>query len=285
MGHKSKLTLAILSILLFGCQGHIIDIDERPIICVEGWIEQGKNPVVLISECMTPYKKYQPIAEAFKHSIHDATVSITIDGKQYTLYEIVDSTFTPPYIYTTEKLVGHTGGKYSLLVQWQGTTATAHTAIPEVVGLDSICKKRAKASSSDFYLMAHFLDNPTTTDCYKVFVKTSNQSDGMYISSFLGTINDSASNGTNLEIPIYRGRRENGEHYTAFFNDSEEISIKFCHIDSCAYQYWSAFDKTLALSRNPMLIYRNNLPSNINGGLGYWFGYGAKEYHIMRTND
>lgn len=285
MRHKSKPVLIILSILLFGCQGYVLDTDETPVICIEGWIEQGKNPVVFISECMTPNKKYQPIDEAFTHSIHDATVSITIDGKQYTLYEIVDSTFTPPYIYTTKNLVGHTGCKYSLLVQWQGTTATAHTIIPEVVELDSISKKRADASSSDFYLMAHLHDNPRTADCYKVFVKTDTQSDSMFVSSFLGTINDLESNGVNLEIPIYRGRRENGDPYKPLFNENEDITIKFCHIDSCAFQYWNAFDKMMVLSRNPIITYRNNLPSNIKGGLGYWFGYGAKAYQILRTNN
>ena len=35
------------------------------------------------------------------------------------------------------------------------------------------------------------------------------------------------------------------------------------------------------IGRNPLFPVINNLRSNIRGGLGYWFGYGAKEYRLF----
>ena len=115
-----------------------------------------------------------------------------------------------------------------------------------------------------------------------MFVKTDLQSDSMFISSIFGTVSDINANNSSLEIPIYRGHCDNGDYFTPFFNNDKRITVKFCHIDSCAYQYWYEFDKMISLSRNPLLIYRTNLPSNIKGGLGYWFGYGIKIYNINR---
>ena len=35
------------------------------------------------------------------------------------------------------------------------------------------------------------------------------------------------------------------------------------------------------IGRNPLFPVINNLRSNIRGGLGYWFDYGAKEYRLF----
>lgn len=266
--------------LLVGCEGNILNIEENPRICVEGWIENGNKPIVILTENITPSEEYSPIDEAYSHSIHDASVTITVNNEQYVLHETVDSTYTPPYIYTTDQLIGSEGMRYDLCVSYLGTTATASTTIPSVVEIDSITKKQVEDNSSYYYLIAHFKDEQTTDDWYKFFVKTDLQPDSMFISSMFGTVSDVNSLESKLEIPIYQGRRENGEYYTPFFSNEEHITVKFCHIDDTAYQYWHEFDKMLALSRNPLLIYRTNLPSNINGGLGYWFGYGAKIYHF-----
>ena len=279
---KPVLFGTIILVLSFfcSCQGDIYD-DDITSLCIEGWIEADAPPVVIVSETLQLTDKKQPIEDGFAHFLHNARVTITANGQEYVLKECHDAAYPSQYIYTSDALVGQEGVTYRLEVTCKDYHAYSSTTIPSVVEADSIAVKREPGGQIS--LQAHLTDPADTHDWYKVFARTDTLGT-MFISSFLGTKSDDGFPDHQVVIPIYRGRSENCEEYTPFFNVEEQIDVKLCHIDSVAYHYWSEFDKMLVLSRNPFLTYQANLPGNIQGALGYWFGYGSKVYHITTPN-
>jgi hypothetical protein len=51
-------------------------------------------------------------------------------------------------------------------------------------------------------------------------------------------------------------------------------------MDSAAYRFWSKHDENVMFSHVALLPYSSNMTGNIEGGLGYWFGYGVSTYGL-----
>lgn len=280
---KNIISIIVISFgLLISCQG---DVSEEYVtsLCIEGWIEPGEYPIVMVSETFFPNTSYQPVKEAYTHSLHQANVTITVNGQSYILTERITTAYQPSYIYTTDALVGQEGMTYHLEVSYNGITAFSHATIPSVIEADSIVLRHEIANQ--ITLSAFLTDPSETDDWYKAFILYGESSNEMFLSSFLSTVSDRDFQNNQIVMPLYQGRVENGEYYTPFFDYNERITIKICHIDSVAYHYWREYDKMLVLSRNPFLKYQDNLPGNIKGGLGYWFGYGSTVYQITPQNN
>ena len=58
------------------------------------------------------------------------------------------------------------------------------------------------------------------------------------------------------------------------------VDIRFCTLDHKSWEYWSDFEEIQSLSRNPFFPVTTDIRSNIEGGLGYWAGYGSTYYTI-----
>ena len=60
--------------------------------------------------------------------------------------------------------------------------------------------------------------------------------------------------------------------------------IKFCQVDESSMQFWRGVVRNITSGANPFSE-PMNLPSNINGGLGSWTGYGATYYKVPIMKD
>ena len=70
-------------------------------------------------------------------------------------------------------------------------------------------------------------------------------------------------------------------HYV--LNDT--ISIRFSRLDEQAYEFWNKYQ---SLSFSNSLIFSpvyENYPTNLTGGLGYFFAYGATYYNFILNMD
>jgi hypothetical protein len=65
-----------------------------------------------------------------------------------------------------------------------------------------------------------------------------------------------------------------------YFSLNDIVDIRFCTLDQKSWEYWSDFEEIQSLSRNPFFPVTTDIRSNIEGGLGYWAGYGSTYYTI-----
>ena len=280
MKHKTIYILMLLSLLLVSCTENKI-IEAEPQIVVEGWIDAGGYPVVMLSQILpvtghvvTDEDIRDCIIAMGKVTISDGEKSIVLTGKKSDKY-------FPPYIYTTSKMRGEEGKTYYLTAEYKDFYATAQTTIPPKAKIEKIITKKENGSYS---ISAVINDNPEEKNYYKFFVQLVGR-DNCYLSSNFAIIDD--KNYTfPCTVPIDLGRssfnsKETNKH---IMSEKDILMIKVAQIDNAMYNFWDDYKNIIELGINPFFRYSNSIRSNISGGSGYWAGYGATEYLLQPHN-
>lgn len=265
---------AFLMLCTISCKDDTIA-ESRQEIVVEGWIDDGGFPVVLLTKNVPISSEYQSIDSLSNYLIKWAKVTVSDGENQVTLTGKFDKHYTPGYIYTTSRLRGKAGKRYTLSVDDGDFHASAETTIPQPISVDSFQVRKCADSDTLYQINAFFTDPPSEHNYYKVLTCRMNK-DKEFYSAFLGTVDDNNTD-TLKSIAVHRS---NGilkeKEYTPYFSVNDTVIVKFATIDSVSYLFWRDFDKVLSLSRTSFFHIYNNIHTNITGGLGYWCGYGAK---------
>lgn len=259
-----------LSFLLAACQvGDEIDGSSR--LVVEGWIDDGDFPIVKVSHSITLGKNYVSLKELDKYVERWALVTIN-DGKHTeTMVGRYDKRHNPPFVYTTAFMRGQAGKTYRLsVITPDGSRAEAVTTIPQPVWMDSFQIEPVQVGDSTLYQVYGYTSY--RGPC-KLFTRVEGE-ETEYLSAYLG-IYDSTMLAPDGCMSVSRGRSMFVKKFTPYFKDSTVVDIKFATLGDEAFRYWRKFEDQVTLSYNPFFPATDNLPSNIRGGLGYWFGYGA----------
>ncbi|MEI6765989.1 MAG: DUF4249 domain-containing protein [Bacteroidota bacterium] len=248
-------------------------------IVVEGWIEQNQTATVIVTRS-SPY--FDPIDSAsLIHSIvTDAVVKVSDGTNTETLILTVSPTMYPFIMYQGSTLKGVVGKTYTLTVEADGKTYTAHTSIPEVVYLDSVWFAPDPSHGDSLgFVNATGFDNGATTDYYRIFTKRLHKDQGFVPIS--GSVwDDKFFNGQKFNFTLYRGSASNltqdsigrgGSHFSV----GDTVISRLCHIDVESYLFWRSAEREIMGGANPFSS-TTTIPTNIdNGGLGIWWGFGA----------
>lgn len=276
---KRIVILITILAFLFGCVGKYQPEDE-PQIVVEGWIEAGGYPVVILTTTVSVGEQQKDWASLKDHVIRWAKVSISDGEEEVVLTGRKNDDYFPPYIYSTARIQGEAGKTYTLKVEYSGRTVTAQTSVPDAVPLEWI---KVVPSQRDGYadIVAGLKDNPSTKDYYKFFT-WSLHDDSTYVPSFMGLINDEILADEVNEVMVQRGAPQVfGDADTSLsFSDHSFVLVKFCTMDEASYMYWEDYEDIAFLSRNPFFPVTCKIRSNVQGGLGYWVGYGSTVYRL-----
>ena len=97
----------------------------------------------------------------------------------------------------------------------------------------------------------------------------------------MGTVDDSKYTDSTIKIPVYKSSQLTHNDDDPYFTLSDTVHIRFAHIDRPAYQFWYEYDKIISLSKNVFTAYSKNPPSNVEGAIGYWCGYGSTYYQLI----
>lgn len=276
---KQRVIVLVVALLAISCDMDIQSENNQQIV-VEGWIESDGYPVVLLTSTVNAGNNFKEWKELKENVIRWAKVTVSDGEKEVVLTGKPNNDYFPPYIYTTARIRGVAGKKYTLKVEYSGRTVTAETSIPSPVSLEWIQVKRAE-NGIDACIIAGLKDNPDTKDYYKFFVKERNK-DSTFVSAFMGIIDDSLLESGINEIrvqgsmPITLGTEDN----SLSFSDDTFVFIRLSNMDEVSYRYWEDFEDIYSLSRLPLFTINRPIRSNINGGLGYWAGYGSTEYAV-----
>ena len=269
--------LILLLLVLSACTDAVIPYSS-PQIVVEGWIEDGGAPVVIVTTSVPVSSEKQELSSLEDNVVRWATVSVSDGEKEVFLTGKKNDDYFPPYIYTTAMLTGEVGKTYKLKVKYSGLTVESETVIPPTRELEYL---RVEESDGKYVLMAGLEDNRQTKDYYKFFIRVYGR-DSVFASSFPGLIDDEIlSDGLN-EISIRNTYAVSTvqKDSAVFFNRGDRVGVKFSAMNKEGYEYWEDFDDVASLSVNPLFPVTKKIRSNIKGGLGYWIGYGSSYYYI-----
>lgn len=271
----------ILCIIIISCEETEFTNHSSKIV-IDGYIDEGGFPIVMITTSVpistTPIK----VNDLENHLLRWAKVSINDGENEVILTGKYDSSYFPPYVYTSGHLRGEQGKTYTLKVEYDNYFATASTTIPSPPQIDSI-KIEPTSVDSLCKIILCFTDDCNELNYYKTFVRKGKDS-RQWKSSYLGIISDEVL-GKNNELIVNQGSfLTDTIDFSPFFNYNDTISIKFAEIDKIAYHYWNDYENYTSFSRNPLFPMTQNLHSNILGGFGCWYGCGAKFIHIPLIN-
>ena len=273
-------------ILLPSCEKNItvdIPVAESGIV-VEGYIENGKNPYVILSNTL-PFFGSVNTLNLLQYTIKGAIVTVYNGSSVDTLKDLFNIG-----VYFTTSMIGESGKSYFLRVLVNGKTLTASTFIPHPVPLDSVWFKVNGNRDSLGYAWAHLTDPDTLGNSYRFFAQRINRyrygddvgkmKDSTFIAPQGSVFEDKFINGKNFDFAFDRGSFPNSQKdddlndEKHFFKRGDTIVIKFCTIDHAHFEFWRTAETQVANNGNP---FGSPAPvlSNINGGLGIWGGYNA----------
>ncbi|MCD6367243.1 MAG: DUF4249 domain-containing protein [Bacteroidales bacterium] len=279
---KRLIYILLFSFLLFGCEKEI-SVDLPPYeskVVIEGYIEQGQNPHVLITRSQG---YFDPVdANTF-------TQMQVTDAKVYVSNGLETDTLTSmgPY-YSGSKFIGEVGKQYDLTVWVDDKKYTATTSILTPVPIDSIKfypDPDADVDSLGFlWLYAH--DPDTMGNAYRIFTNTVGKDD-RFVHPYISAMDDELYNGQPVEFSIYRGKdmlQENlyddegidslGVKWYYFVMD-ETVIVKFCTIDHANFVFWETMERQQQSDGNPFASPVTPITNIEGGALGVWGGYGV----------
>ena len=265
-------------LVLTACSEAVLP-DYSPELVVEGWIENGRSPVVIVTSSVPVSMEHRTLESLADNLIRWATVSVSDGEREVFLTGKINTDYFPPYIYTTSMLSGEIGKTYTLKVKYGGMEIEAQTTIPEPVGLSYI--RAEKAGKDTYVLLAGLEDNQKSKDYYKFFTKIMGR-DSVYRSSFMGLIDDISLDAGINDLQVFNGFSVSAlqKDTLMYFNAGDKVRVRFCTLGEKEFEYWEDFDDIATLSRNALFPVTKKIRSNIKGGLGYWAGYGSTYYYI-----
>lgn len=250
-------------------------------LVVEGWIESGGHPVVLLSESIPIVVEKQMHSSDLVASLAKwAKVTVDDGQRAVTLTGVADNRYFPPYVFTSSKLTGEVGKTYNLHVEYKDYVADASTTIPQPVPLDTVFV--ASVTDSLCNVTCGFTDPVEKGNYYKFFTRTEGK-DSHYHPSALAQMDDSRMDGY-TEVFLYSTQRLMDLIDLPNIKEGDEMWVKLCTMDETGYRFWTAFETMLA-SNTFNMYFGADMGANIRGGVGYWIGYGVDgEKHLLLTD-
>lgn len=275
-----------LFILCQSCDEGFIPTDKDELI-VEGWIDDGGFPVVIITRSLPVRLKEDKVKvsqisdyiEKFaKVTVSDGENDVTLTGK-------VNKDYFPPYIYTTSSIRGQAGKSYTLTIQSRGKVLTSTTTIPEYGPvMDSVVCKSLENNDTLCSVILYLTNVADRKEYFKAFFQDG-PALGQFRSTYMGVVDDAIAD-TTIKLPLFKTIRDDfKEDKRRNFDRDSLLSIKVATMDSVSYSFWKEFSNSTISSYSSYLMSSStgNLPTNVSGGIGYWCGYNSRIFTFTVT--
>jgi hypothetical protein len=251
-------------------------------IVVEGWIEHGGYPNVILTRS-APYFSSIDSGSLRDYVVTKAKVTV-VTGDQYEVLTLKpNDAYFPPYIYFGTELKGEVQGTYHLKVEFDDSENNiyASTFIPELKEPDSVWFELEPGSDSLGRIWIKLSDNPDENNYYRLLTRRKGK-DKRYVASFKSAFSDKLFNGETIVQGFDRGLSDLLDfNQDNLFRLGDTISVKFCSLDKEHYEFWNTYQNEILLSANPFSASNARVKSNIENGLGVWGGYAASYFTII----
>ena len=262
--------------LFAACEDEMIA-PEPPQLVVEGWVEANGLAVVRISSTLAVVKDYQSVDSLIDHVIQEAKVFVSDGEKRHQIdCKLVPNHLTP-YEYRGN-FICRAGRTYTLSVDCDYAGRTYHLEseayVPEPCGIDTAYAEFVRCDEAGDSLF-QIVVKPTQDGKVKAgrcFVQT-DDSQNEYLLAPLSLLPAE-------RVVVLNPMQQGGGVTETYFRQGEIVNVKCVSMDEVGDAFWTDFEQSLYLSRNFLMPLTQNIYSNIQGGLGYWLGYGSTTYHL-----
>lgn len=270
--------IAFCAISLLGsCSKAEPETDAVESIVVDGWIENGGNPMVFLTTSINATSRKQTAADLADHLVRYAKVTVEHDGIVYPLISCISDYYYIPTYFTTSELKGEVGGEYTLKIEYDGRTALSKTCIPEPAEIDSLWTYNV-AEESGWNIAARVKTSPDKSRYFRYFSWIRNRQPH-YSPAYMGVMSESAA-GDYITIDVEPGSQLPDITRSVYYYPGDIVSVKLATISREVFEFWSRYDQNNIVTLLPFNISGVNVPGNVDGALGCWAGYGINEYTI-----
>lgn len=275
---KYTLLSMFVSLLCSACNERELPA-QVPQLVVEGYIDDGGFPVVMLTTTFPVSTVPQRTDSIVEHLLRWAKVTVSDGEQDVVLTGMADEAYFPPFVYTTSRLRGQAGRKYMLRVEYEGFSATAVTTIPAPPIVDSLIVMPTEVDSL-FSLRVYLKDTLRSLPCYMVFVRSG--VDGrQWLPAYLG-LKQGVQGEEKFSIVVNKPWSTVGSlEYSPFFCRGDTVGVKVSRIDEQVYLFWKDYANSVNFQRNPLMPFSENAHSNINGGIGCWYGCGSVKIPVL----
>ncbi|MDB5251900.1 MAG: hypothetical protein JWP27_1069 [Flaviaesturariibacter sp.] len=282
-----------LAILLLSCEKTIhLELETvPPKIVVEGTIENGGHPLVILTRSQAYFARITPqqLAASF---VHGATVTIATGARVDTLKEYAVplapgfslSYYTSDSARLASAITGQLQTSYALRIESEGSVYTATTTIPGYhKRLDSIWYQPVTGDTSGRQVLVYVraADAPGFGDYVRYWTKRNREP---YLPGFTSVYDDLVIDGTTYNLAVEPGIDRNSDDNSfasRAFKKGDTVTLKLSGIDKATYDFWRTMEYTYASIGNPFSTPVRVL-SNVSGGaLGYFGGYASQYRSII----
>lgn len=279
MNRSLNILLLSFVALFCSCEGDILPPQQSQMV-VEGWIEDGRHPVVMLTSTVPVSEQETSIDSLGQYLIRWARVALSDGERTVVLSGKYTKDYFPPYIYTTAALLGEAGKTYTLTVDYDRQHATASTTIPQSVPLERLYATLKHEVDSTYSIHAVFSHDASRQRYFRLFTCIPSQSKQFY-SAFMGLF-DCTMLDNPADVLVNSGLSiDNIGDYKSSFRKGDTVLVKLCTMDEASYRFWYDWDDSENFASNPFMPATSNLVSNVKGALGYWCGYGSSVRTIV----
>lgn len=279
---------------LLGCEKNISiePIQQEPILVVDAEIENGRPPIVVLSNSLNFFSTIDT-ATLFNSYVKNAVVNIFDGTKKHTLrfFEFRASNGTRFAFYTNDPsdpagmLLGEEGKTYQLTIENGSRLYNSSTSIPNITKkIDSLWWKRVPnrpASDSFRILMARISDPAGLGNYIRYFTKVNKEE---FFPGFNSVFDDDVIDGKTYNTDVDRGVDKNRvleRENAGFFKKGDTVTVKMSNIDIASFNFWRTWEFTFQSIGNPFSA-PGVVTGNIsNGALGAFCGYGSQYRSII----
>lgn len=242
-------------------------------IVVEGWIEDGDFPYVLLSSSIPISDKIDSV-NVLSRVIRSAKITVS-DGQITEVLRVKKSNNNlPPFVYYGTQIIGHSGKTYSLKIEYLNRKIEAITTIPKTVALNNVKYIKKNETDSIGYIFINFDDPINEKNYYQILTKLEGE-ENVFIPAFFGNLSDENFSSSQIDMQINRGvLLSSKSKFQPFFVDGGKVSVKLRTLNKDAYDFWNSWQNEIVNGRNPIFPSNTSLNSNLNGAIGVWAGYG-----------
>ncbi len=247
-------------------------------LVVEGWLNSGSYPEVLLNLSMVPSDQEQSVAESI---VRWGKVSISDGQQEVILTGAPSDRYFPPYHYYNFDMVGEPGKTYTLRATYRGMEVISTVTMPRPTPIDGIDVTPVAGNDTLRHLTLRFTAPDDTPAYYHLSAQVLGI-DGREYPCMLGA-HEVLKPGVEVVLPVYRANRSTAtavDEYVADFPVGSRVSVTLARVSPEVFEFWRAFDNASLVSGSVFVGAPGSLPSNIDGGYGVWSPQGATTLHL-----
>lgn len=259
---------------------------QKPLLVVDGSIENGKPPLVILSTSLNYFSEINAdiviasIVTGAKVSISDGSVVSQLQEYKQPLgggYDLVYYSSDTSDIATA--VIGQPGKTYKLQIEYNNEQYTSVTDIPSVAKtVDSLWWKPAphNGDTTKVVVMGRLTDPKGYGNYIRYFTKVNSDP---YLPGALSVYDDQLTDGTTYEYQMDQGIDRNnppGEDDYGFFRRGDTVTAKLANIDKATFDFWRTLEFSYQSIGNPFSNPTKVLGNISNGALGAFCGYGVQ---------